>query len=287
MTSSNKIGWIASYPKSGNTWLRLMLWSLMQGGSAVDINRASSDIGIASHTELDELLVVEASELFAEEQVAVLPALYAAIASDTGNGLGNGLVLRKLHDRYWHTPAGAAVFPAAISRAAVYMVRDPRDVAVSYAHHRGCPVDTIITMMADPAATLSVSDRRQRRQLAQPLGHWSGHVLSWLEQTDIAVLLLRYEDLLAEPAAGLRAAAKHFGLMVDEAILAQAVAAASFDQLRDQEQQHGFRERPVAASAPFFRQGQAGGWRQSLTADQAARIMADHHTVMQRLGYCS
>lgn len=283
MTSPNKIGWIASYPKSGNTWLRLMLWSLMQGGAKVDINRASSDIGIASHTELDELLVVDASELFADEQMAVLPALYAAIASDTGHGL----VLRKLHDRYWHTPAGAAVFPAAISRAAVYIVRDPRDVAVSYAHHRGCPVDSIITMMADPAATLSVSSTRQRRQLAQPLGHWSGHVLSWLEQTDIAVLLLRYEDLLAEPAAGLRVVAKHFGLVVDETILAQAVAAASFDQLRDQEQQHGFRERPVGASAPFFRQGQAGGWRQSLTPDQAARIMADHHTVMQRLGYWS
>lgn len=285
MAIGSKIGWIVSYPKSGNTWLRLMLWSLMQGGAPVDINRASSDIGIASHIELDELLIVESGELFPEEQVAVLPALYAAIASDTAASGAGGLVLRKLHDRYWHMPSGAAVFPAEISRAAVYVVRDPRDIAVSYAHHRGWPVDRIIAMMADPDATLSVGDAGPRRQLAQPLGHWSGHVSSWLEQTDIPVLLLRYEDMLAAPASCLRAAAEHFELPASTEAVAKAVAATGFEQLRAQEQRRGFRERQSGASAPFFRQGQAGGWRQTLTQDQAARIRTAHHAVMQRLGY--
>lgn len=278
---ASEIGWIVSYPKSGNTWLRLMLSSLMDGGRPVDINAPDNDIRVASHTELDELLVIESSELFMEEQMAVQPLLNAAIATDTGDGL----VLRKVHDRYWRTPAGEAVFPASISRGAVYIARDPRDVAVSYAHHRGCSVDEIIAIMADPSATLSQSTTRQRNQLAQPLGDWSSHALSWLEQTDIPAMLLRYEDLAAAPEPWLRAVAAHLGLPVKDAWISGAVAATRFDALRAQEQEHGFKERRVGSTAPFFRQGKAGDWRRRLTPDQAARIEADHHRVMSRLGY--
>jgi aryl sulfotransferase len=278
---ATRIGWIVSYPKSGNTWLRLMLSSLMNGGQPLDINTLGNDIGVATHTELDELLVVESSELFMEEQLAVQPLLNAAIANDTGNGL----VLRKVHDRFWRTLAGEAVFPASVSRAAVYMARDPRDVAVSYAHHRGCSIDEIITIMADPSATLSQSTTRQRNQLAQPLGDWSSHALSWLEQTDIPVMLLRYEDLAAAPETWLRAVAAHLGLPADDRCVSGAVAATRFDVLRAQEQEHGFKERRVGSTAPFFRQGKVGDWHRRLTPEQVARIEADHHPVMARLGY--
>lgn len=281
MADTATIGWIVSYPKSGNTWLRLMLSSLMEGGIPVDINRIGGDFGVASHMELDELLVVESSELFADERVAAQPSLNAAIATDTGQGL----VLRKVHDRYWRTPAGEAAFPAPVSRCAVYMVRDPRDVAVSFAHHRGSPVDRIIEMMVDRSAMLSVSEDRQRRQLEQPLGDWSGHVLSWLDQPDIPVMLLRYEDLAADPERWLRAVADHLGIATDERTVTAAVAAARFDVLRAQEQERGFKERQVGSTAPFFRQGTAGDWRRRLTPEQAARIEADHRLVMDRLGY--
>lgn len=275
------IGWIVSYPKSGNTWLRLMLLSLMRGGAAVDINAIGNEAGLANHIEMDELLVIESSELFPDEQVVAQPVLNLAIAAETGSGLK----LRKVHDRYWRTPAGAAVFPASASRGAVYLVRDPRDVAISLSHHRGIAVDSAITAMADPTATLSKSIDRQRQQLAQPLGDWSGHVRSWMEQPDIPVLLLRYEDLLAEPARRLRSIADHLGVTYDARAAQAAVDATRFDRLRAQEQAHGFVERKPGSTAPFFRNGIAGGWRRDLTPAQAARILADHGEVMRQLGY--
>ncbi|MFV3130382.1 sulfotransferase domain-containing protein [Niveispirillum sp. KHB5.9] len=281
MAEAGTIGWIVSYPKSGNTWLRLMLLSLMRGGAAVDINRLGNDAGLASQFEIDELLVVEAGELFPQEQIAVQPALNRAIAAETGDGLK----LRKVHDRYWRTPAGEAVFPASVSRGAVYMVRDPRDIAMSFAHHRGETTDHIITIMADPTVTLSAPQEKYRRQLAQPLGNWSGHVGSWLEQKDIPVLLLRYEDMVSDPVRGLRLAADHLGITHDASSLNAAVDATRFDLLQAQEQTHGFRERQEGSTAPFFRQGMAGGWRHELTAIQAARIVADHGQRMRQLGY--
>lgn len=281
MADAATIGWIVSYPKSGNTWLRLMLLSLMRGGAAVDINGIGNEAGLANHVEMDELLVIESSELFADEQAAAQPALNLAIAAETGSGLK----LRKVHDRYWRTTAGAAVFPASASRGAVYVVRDPRDVAVSLSHHRGGTVDSAITAMADPTATLSESIDRQRRQLAQPLGDWSGHVRSWLEQQDIPVLLLRYEDLLADPVRELRLIADHLGVAHDPRAARAAVDATRFDRLRAQEQTHGFVERKPGSTAPFFRNGVAGGWRRDLTPAQAARILADHGEAMRRLGY--
>lgn len=281
MAEAGTIGWIVSYPKSGNTWLRLMLLSLMQGGLAVDINRAGTEAGLASHFELDELLVVESGELFRAEQIAVQPALNKAIAAETGAGLK----LRKVHDCYWRTPSGEAVFPASVSRGAVYIVRDPRDVAVSFAHHRGTSIENIIATLADPAATLSASDDRYRRQLAQPLGDWSRHIRSWLDQPDIPVRLVRYEDLLTDPERELRAVADHLGIPHDARSLKAAVAATRFDALQAQEQAHGFTERQVGSTAPFFRQGVAGGWRRDLTEAQAARILADHGPQMRNLGY--
>jgi len=281
MADAATIGWIISYPKSGNTWLRLMLLSLMQGGAAVDINGIGNEAGLANHVEMDELLVVESSELFPNEQVAAQPDLNMAIAAETGPGLK----LRKVHDRYWRTPEGVAVFPASASRGAVYLVRDPRDVAISLSHHRGITVDSAIAAMADPTATLSESIDRQRRQLAQPLGDWSSHVRSWMEQLDIPLLLLRYEDLLADPTQGLRSVAGHLGIAHDAGAAQAAVDATRFEGLRAQEQAHGFGERKPGSTAPFFREGSAGGWRRDLTSEQAARILMDHGETMRQLGY--
>lgn len=278
---TSSLGWIVSYPKSGNTWLRLMLLSLQRGGTAVAINDLGNEAGVATLVEMDELLGVEAGELFPAEQVSARPALTRAIAAETGSGL----ILRKVHDRYWHTPAGEPVFGPEVSRGAVCLLRDPRDVAVSFAHHRGEPLETVISLMGDPGATLSVSGQRYRHQLSQPLGDWSGHARSWREQRDIPVLLLRYEDLLTDPVAGLRAAADHLGIPHTPASLHAAADAARFDRLQAQEQAEGFRERQTRSTAPFFRRGTSGGWRSALTPAQAARIEADHGAVMRQFGY--
>lgn len=276
-----RFGWLVSYPKSGNTWMRMMLASLLAGGAEIDINQIAHDCSVASFAEMDEFLGVESSELTCQEIADARPALHAEILACSSSPL----LLRKVHDRYWRTASGQPAFSGTVTRGAVYLVRDPRDVAVSYAHHRGLPVDEIIRMMTDPTVELARAQHSCKRQLPQPLGTWSGHVSSWMEQRELPVLVLRYEDLKTDPQAGLRAAAKLLGIAANEEQIQAAVKATEFEVLRAQEAAAGFRERRPESTAPFFRRGVAGDWRGSLSPSQQERIVADHHEMMERFQY--
>jgi aryl sulfotransferase len=90
--------------------------------------------------------------------------------------------------------------------------------------------------------------------------------------------------MLADPALALIAVARHCGLDHEPAAIAAAVAATRFDRLRAREAQTGFRG-GQADGRSFFRRGVAGGWRDSLTPAQAARITATHGDMMAHLGY--
>jgi aryl sulfotransferase len=274
--------WIASYPKSGNTWMRLALTSLLNGGGAVDINtfKRSGDASSFSRMIFDDLLGVESSELTEEEILAARPAAFRLWAAE-----GGGPYLLKVHEAYVDTPKGEPLFPADVSRAAVHIVRDPRDVAVSAVRLYGKDIDAVITRMAKPDHVQAANSYQLNMTLPQPLSSWSGHAESWMDRPDFPVLTLRYEDMLTDMAAALRRAAEVIDIAVDDTAIAGAVAATRFDALRRQEAEKGFRENSSPSAAPFFRRGVAGGWRDDLTPDQADRIVADHGPMMERLGY--
>ncbi len=278
-----RFGWLVSYPKSGNTWLRMMLFSVMSGQTAVDINRLSNEASIAHFAEMDRLFGIDSSELTEAELAEARPALHAVLAACSTRPL----LLRKIHDRYWLTPSGVPVFTPDLSQGAIYLIRDPRDVAVSYAHHRGVDIDEIIERMADDALFLGGADSRGKEQLPQPLGSWSGHARSWLEQTDISVLVIRYEDMLQDPLTSLSRITAHLGIATTLGQLQAAVAATRFDTLSRQEQTLGFRERLASATAPFFREGRSGGWRVRLSDAHVRRIIDRHGSIMARFGYLS
>ncbi|MFZ0424303.1 MAG: sulfotransferase domain-containing protein, partial [Xanthobacteraceae bacterium] len=64
----------------------------------------------------------------------------------------------------------------------------------------------------------------------------------------------------------------------------RAVSYADFAELRRQEEEKGFSELP-RPGGKFFRRGDAGAWRDDLSAEQVARIEAAHAPMMRRLGY--
>lgn len=165
-------------------------------------------------------------------------------------------------------------------------MRDPRDVAPSFANHSRMSIDEAIAFMSDAQAAFCAKPGRQHNQLRQRLPGWSSHVASWLDQQDIPVLLVRYEDMQANAACELRRVLAFSGRTASEDEIARAVAFASFAQLRGQEQDKGFREAPRPHQAGnFFRRGEAGAWRDELTPEQVALIESAHAPMMRRLGY--
>jgi hypothetical protein len=167
-----------------------------------------------------------------------------------------------------------------VARVAIYLVRDPRDVAVSLAHHNDMTIDDAIKLMNAADGSLW----SWPLQLRQKLNGWGGHVTSWLDQTDIPVHVIRYEDLVAAPAERFGGALKFAGRSATPSEIERAVRHSDFAELQRQESEKGFMERE-SRKMPFFRSGRVGGWRDSLTAAQADAIEQCHGAVMARLGY--
>lgn len=271
--------WLASYPRSGNTWTRMALYSLQHDGGEVDFDRMGGFGQMAAGREqIDTALEVDSDLLTLAETEEMRPDAYAAL-----HGSGGPPTLSKVHDAWIRTPAGRPVFDRAFTHATIYLIRDPRDVAVSWARFVNWPVERSVAFMASPLARLG-EPGEIGPQLEQPIGSWSGHAASWIDESGLDPLVMRYEDMLADPAAALRTMAAHIGWEAPDAVVAQAVARTRFDHLAAREAREGFVEK-AAITERFFHTGKAGTWREILSPELAARIERDHGEMMARFGY--
>jgi hypothetical protein len=194
------------------------------------------------------------------------------------------LEYRKIHDAYLALPDGTSMVPPSVSAGALYIIRNPLDVAVSFAHHRACSVDEAISYMADPQYALCDDPARFYQQLRQRLLSWSGHVLSWTEAKDLRCSVVRYEDMKLNPLPTFSAIAEAILLPQDEECIAKALKHSCIQVLQAQEAQSPFRERNPCAKT-FFRRGEVGDWRQVLSKRQIDTLLKDHGDVMYRFAY--
>lgn len=273
--------WLASYPKSGNTWFRAV-FAAWQTGKAVDLNQLgtkdTSSIA-SSRMRLEEGLGVVSSLLTADEIELLRPR--ADEVADAGHHRPH---LCKVHDALFTGAGGEPIVSVAATRCALYVVRDPRDVALSYANHNQWDIARVVAEMADEHHTMARSAKAPSNQVRQRLGTWSQHVTSWLDDAPFAVHVVRYEDCITDPVATFTTALRFAGFDAHEDSVATAVDLTRFDRLAAQEATDGFRERPSKTDR-FFRRGEAGGWRDELDDGLVAAIVHDHAAVMHRLGY--
>jgi len=284
--------WLASYPKSGNTWFRFLLANLA-ASEPTDINDLARQNMIASaRATFDYFLVFDSSLLTHDELDLLRPAVHAAFAADPpaadSHADDTAMSVIKTHDAYTANTVGEPLLGGARGAdGAIVLVRDPRDVAPSLANHSRSTVDDAIAFMNNPKATYCDTGDREYPQVRQLLSSWSRHAESWLDQQDIPVHLIRYEDLLAAPADVFADAMAFCGQPADKEAIKKAVRFSDFSSLQAQEREKGFREwlDEDTAGRLFFRQGKSGTWPDELSDAQVARIETVHHAMMTRLGY--
>ncbi len=273
--------WLASYPKSGNTWLRVLLANYQHDGPApIDIN--AIDVSLMASTRLwfDEWVGIEASALDDDTIDTLRPGVYRCMA-----GARSERQFVKTHDCWSRVASGEPMFPADVTHGVVYALRNPLDVVASLANHYGQSADEALTMLCSEESQLARSTGQLAPQLRQRLGCWSSHAGSWLDQSRLPALVVRYEDLKADTAGWLTRVLEFCEVEVDTARVAKAVAFSSFEEMQRQERAGGFRKRLAVNTGTFFRRGRSGGWREELTAEQVARLIAAHGPMMQRFGY--
>lgn len=232
---------LASYPKSGNTWLKFMLGQLL-GGNELDFDSVEAVIpNVGAHRSAPRLLP-------------------------------SGGRLVKTHEPF--DAAGGAF------GRVVYVVRDGRDVAVSYYFHklrRGEQVGRFPDFL-----------REFLTGRADGYGGWGEHVRSWLNSPFAAagtLHVLRYEDVLAEPVAAVEAAATFLGAPVDPVRTAAVVAANAADRMRAKEPTSMHLASDTRRAVPFVREAAAGGWNRWFSDDDRRCFMSVYGDELELLGY--
>ncbi|MBI2425362.1 MAG: sulfotransferase domain-containing protein [Candidatus Hydrogenedentes bacterium] len=272
--------WLASYPKSGNTWFRIFLTNLIRDAEEpVHINQLDATPIFSARVLFDEFTGVDSANLTHEETARLQPRVYEFLARDDAAPR-----YRKIHDAYTLLEDGSPLIPTEATLGALYFIRNPLDVAVSFAHHGAIPIDRSIARMANASFTFCDETDRLLQQLPQRLLTWSEHVKSWVDQCAVPVHVMRYEDMKRAPLKTFSAAARFAHLPDDAGRIQKALENSDIKELQRQEAETVFRERAPKAES-FFRKGEAGSWRESLSEAQVERILADHGEIMQRFGY--
>jgi hypothetical protein len=243
-----------------------------------DINRLQGG-GASQRDTFDEIVGVPAADLTTDETERFRPVVYTQMARESSETL-----FVKIHDALTCTAEGISIVPMAVTQGAIYFLRNPLDVAVSFAYHAACDVAPIIAGMGDPHHSLGFKRGRLESQLRQRMLSWSEHVQSWVDAPGLRVHVMRYEDMHAKPFETFRTAAQFAGLPDAPERIRQALEHASFARLQEAERANGFAEKPLGADL-FFRRGQIGSWRDVLSEAQVAHLVRDHAAVMRRFGY--
>ena len=297
MTEQEPYWYLASYPKSGNTWCRVFITELRRLGGldSADATEAAQqeerelrlnrDLAtgsiVSSRHWLDDQLGIDSSDLSWCEldkvrgRVGHQRAVYA-----------ESLRYHKVHDAFESVDSGGQpVVPVAGCRGAVVVIRHPADVAVSLSHFFSWDLERCVAFLLDDQAALCRSTKRGGQQVRQFMGSWSNHVCSWVDQQHIPLLLLRYEDLLMQPEIEFDRLAGFLDLPREGTLIAEAVQNTRFEKLKAKEEEEGgFHERPEGCDR-FFRSGRSGEGKENLSIQQLNQLQETFWETLSRFGY--
>lgn len=270
-----EIIWLASYPKSGNTWMRVFLHNLLRNpNEPAGINSLNQFCLGEDRAEFyNSLDPRPLSSLTSAEVMALRPKVHELLTQAHPDS-----VFVKTHNLLGEAE-GSPLVNMECTAGAIYVVRNPLDVAISYAHHFGVDLDEAIEQLNHPGAGTPTTDLIAR----QFYGTWSMHVASWTQVPFPARHVVRYEDMIEHTLETFRGVAEFLGLKPPPDRLQRAISHSSFEQLQTQEDEKGFVER--SQYSRFFRSGSVGQWRDDLSENQVKQVVSDHRDQMERFGY--
>jgi hypothetical protein len=287
MTDDHNYWYLASYPKSGNTWCRVFITELMRlagdnPGEELNLNQDIETGAIASsRLWLDDQLGINSCDLSFSE----LDPLRGR-AGTSAWLFAEGERFHKVHDAFKSPDSrGRPVVSTTGCSGVVYILRHPEDVAVSLSHFFSWPLDRCVDYLLDPSAALVPGERFGGHQVRQHMGRWDQHVRSWADQTQIPVLIMRYEDILSKGSEIFTELATFLGLPTDSKLIHQALENTSIDRLKKLEDNvDGFAEKPAGCER-FFRSGRTGEGAEQLSIEQRKRLAKGLSEVMKRFEY--
>ncbi len=169
-------------------------------------------------------------------------------------------------------------------RKVVYIVRDPRDVAISFYYWR-----VKKESFSQPEKKMSMQEYLEifaEREYAFTLGNWAEHVESWLSQSNTfgsRLLVIKYEEMKKDAAHVLHSVAEHICFEHDETKVENAVRLSSLSNMRKAEKT--LINARAKNTIPFGRKGKSGEWKKVFSSDLNNRYCEKFGKYMERFGY--
>ena len=290
---SKHIFWIASYPKSGNTLLRAIISSLFFSEDGY------FDFKILKHTtqfemrkRLDVINEINKNDFLKIGDLKVLSKYWQLLQSKKNLNINKGFGFVKSHsnlvslfNNWFTTPELTAGY--------FYVIRDPRDIAISWSKHSGLTLDKSIDFMIDYKSCIewSKSNSILPENIIPKtyLGSWDEHVLAWTENNfQVPHLILKYEDLVYKKEESINNIIDFFKNSYQISFnnlnnkISNIITSTNFENLKSLEEKKGFEE---ASQGRFFRKGEKNQWKKTLDNIQIKKIEEKFKDFMNKYDY--
>ena len=272
--------WLASYPKSGNTWVRGFIISLLytaDGTSNLEDFKKINQYPLKSHFE----------NLTSNFNDITKFKKYYHKSQDIIN-LDNKIKILKTHNALLNVD-GDNFSSTKNTLGVIHIVRDPRTVVTSLKHHYSVPdFEKAKEFLFDEKRIVFGNFDKKDYPLPTLLASWKTHYLSW-KQVKLNYLLIKYENLLNNPIQEFSKISNYFSKLLNkkfsEKKIKNSIKSNSFNNLKKMEELKGFGEFITNNNKKFFNLGPKNNWKTLLEKHTADEIKAKFNHEMKELGY--
>ena len=270
------IVWLASYPKSGNTWVKIFLNSILFSEDNININKNNIRL-FPLRSDFNTLNInVDNVKEFAHN----------CLDAQSLINLDNKIKFFKTHNALWKL--GEKVFTNEENTLGVlHIVRDPRNIITSVKNHFNKKnYEEALIFLKDEKKSIGSKISKDDGDLPTIISSWSNHYNSW-KKFKKNNLLIKYEDLLENPLKEFLKISEFIQeiskLNFEKDKIVKAVKDCSFDKLRQQEEERGFVE--ANGNQKFFFLGPDNNWKILIEPDIRNNIERSFRNEMLELGY--
>ena len=294
---NRQIFWIASYPKSGNTLVRSIIISLFFTKDGLFTLDKSINI-----KQFDNTYHIQRNKnIFYKDynKLNFIPTLYKymnQLQTKKALGLKEDFMFLKTHSGMFKIAENQFTYKNN-TRGIIYIVRDPRDISVSWSRHSNISIqksidfmtnDTAVQYWMEPPKSGEIFNNKNRPRTL--LSSWEKHVRSWTTlDWDIPILILRFEDLVYEKEKVIKKLInffeKNYGFKfkkVNEKIK-NILKSTDFKKLKKEEKENGFVE--SVNNREFFSVGKKDQWKNKLNNNQIMQIENKFYKEMKYFSY--
>ena len=290
---SKHIFWISSYPKSGNTLVRSIVASLFfSKDGKFSLEQLKHTTQFEKRDRLNIIKKINKEDFLNLDQLKILSKYWLTLQKKENMKINQGFGFTKSHSSY--VSISNNWFTNSMNTAGyIYIVRDPRDVAISWAKHANLTYDNSINFMLDFNSCIEwAQTKSELPEQIKPrcfLSSWDEHVSSWANN-DLSVpkLILKYEDLVYKKKETLSEIVNFFeknfniNFNLTEIKTNNIIKTTGFEELKSQERKFGFTE---AQSGNFFRSGKKNQWKNVLNYEQINKLENKFRDFMNKFGY--